>query len=128
MQYVGYGLVLIHFFLLLWSTGGIIELVSTKVLWTPYTNIDFPKWLLPIHFGSVMITSIGFLIGYFTGWSKTPEFMLAAYTMLFTICVIETFGFMTSQTRYLAMVIELVTYIVILALLFKHKYFVNYFA
>lgn len=40
MQYVGYGFVLIHFFLLLWSTGGIIELVSTKVLWTPYTNLD----------------------------------------------------------------------------------------
>ncbi|WP_373493622.1 hypothetical protein [Aquiflexum sp.] len=54
--------------------------------------------------------------------------MLASYTMLFTICVIETFGIMTSQTRYLAMITELVTYIVILALLFKNKYFIDYFA
>lgn len=69
-------------------------MMFSKVPWTPYTNLDFPKWLLPIHWGSVMITSIGFLIGYFTKWSGTPEFMLAAYTMLFTICVIETFGFM----------------------------------
>jgi hypothetical protein len=105
-----------------------IELISTKVPWTSYTNLDFPKWLLPIHWGSVIITSTGFLIGYFTAWNKTPEFMLAAYTMLFTICVIETFGFMTSQTKYYAMGTELVTYTVILTILFKHKYFVDYFA
>ena len=127
MQYFGYLLVLIHIFLLLWSTGGMIELISSKVPWTPYTNLDFPKWLLPIHWGSVIITSVGFLFGYFTGWSKTPEFMLATYTMLFTICVIETFGFMTSQTKYFAMVAELVTYTFILVILFKHKYFVDYF-
>lgn len=128
MQYFGYLLVLIHIFLLLWATGGSIEMIFTKVLWTPYTNLDFPRWLLPIHWGSVIITSIGFLFGYFTGWSKTPEFMLAAYTMLFTICVIETFGFMTSQSKYFAMVAELVTYTVILFLLFRHKYFVEYFS
>lgn len=128
MVYVGYVLVLIHIFLLLWSVGGIIELLSFNVPWTPYTNLDFPKWLLPIHWSSVIIASTGFLFGYFTGWSKTSEFMLAAYTILFTICVIETFGFMTSPTRYFAMVTELVTYTVILAMLFKHKYFVDYFA
>lgn len=127
MQYFGYVLVLIHIFLLLWSTGGAIEMIFTKVPWTPYTNFDFPRWLLPIHWGSVIITSIGFLFGYSTAWSKTPEFMLAAYTMLSTICVIETFGFMTSQTKYVAMTAELVTYTVILLLLFKHKYFVEYF-
>lgn len=128
MQYFGYLLVLIHIFLLLWSTGGSIEMISAKVPWTPYTNPDFPRWLLPIHLGSVMITSIGFLFGYFTGWSKTPEFMLAAYTMLFTICIIETFGFMTSQSKYFAMVAELVTYTFILFSLFKHKYFIEYFS
>lgn len=128
MQYFGFFLVLVHIFLFIWSTGGMIELISTKVPWTSYTNLDFPKWLLPIHWASVIITSTGFLIGYFTAWSKTPEFMLAAYTMLFTICVIETFGFMTSQTKYYAMVTELVTYTVILTILFKHKYFIDYFA
>lgn len=128
MQYFGYLLVLIHIFLFLWATGGMIELISTKFPWTSYTNLDFPKWLLQIHWGSVIITSSGFLLGYFTQWSKTPEFMLATYTMLFTICVIETFGFMTSQTKYLAMFTELVTYTVILTILFKHKYFVDYFS
>ena len=127
-MYFGYLLVIIHIFLLLWSAGGMIELFSEKVPWTPYTNPDFPKWLLPIHWGSVIITSAGFLLGYYLQWSKTPELMLATYTMLFTICVIETFGFMTSSTRYYAMITELVTYTVILTILFKHQYFIDYFA
>ncbi len=128
MQYLGYILVVVHFFLLLWSTGGIVEMTSAKVPWTPYTNLDFPTWLLPIHWGSVIITSIGFLIGYFSKWSRTPEFLLAAYTMLFTICVIETFGFMTSSTKYIAMTTELVTYTVILLMMFKSRYFIAYFS
>ena len=127
MQYFGYLLVLIHVFLFLWSLGGMMELVLTKVPWHPYTNLNFPKWLLPIHWGSVIITSTSFLIGYFTAWSKTPEFLLAAYTMLFTICVIETFGFMTSPTKYFAMVSELIAYTVILSILNQNKYFITYF-
>ena len=128
MRYLGYVLVVIHVFLLVWSTGGFIEMTSVKVPWTPYTNLDFPDWLLPIHWGSVLIASIGFLSGYFSRWHKTPEFMLAAYTMLFTICVIETFGFMTSPTKYLAMISELVTYAAILFILFKSNYFNGYFS
>jgi len=127
MQYVGYLLVVIHLFLIIWSTGGFAEMIFTNVPWTPYTNLDFPKWLLPIHWGSVVIASAGFLIGYFTKWIGTPLFMLAAYTMLFTICVIETFGFMISSTKYIAMISELVIYTAILLMLFKHKYFIEYF-
>ena len=120
-------LVFIHVFLLLWSGGGAIEMIVPNIPWESYTNSDFPQWLLPIHWGSVIITASGFLFGYFTHWSKTPEFMLSAYTMLFTICVIETFGFMTSSSKYVAMVGELITYSVILVLLFRHKYFEKYF-
>ena len=127
MQYLGYTLVIIHLLLLLWAAGGLVEMSSIKVPWTPYTNLDFPTWLLPIHWGSVIIISAGFLAGYFYRWSGTPEFMLAAYTMLFTICVIETFGFMTSATKYLAMATELVIYTVILTLFFKSSYFVEHF-
>lgn len=128
MQYVGYLLVIIHLILFLWATGGFIEMTSINVFWSPFTNSDFPRWLLPIHWGSVLITSVGFLAGYFTKWTYTPEFMLAAFTMLFTICVIETFGFMTSSTKYVAMITELVTYMLILSALFKSSYFIEYFS
>lgn len=128
MQYFGYFLVLIHGLLFLWAAGGMMELLFTKVPWASYTNTDFPQWLLPIHWGSVLIASTGFLLGYLSRWNKTPELMLSAYTMLFTICVIETFGFMTSQTRYVAMTTELIVYSIILVLLFNHPYFISRFA
>lgn len=127
MKYFGYALVVIHGILLAWSAGGILEMTTSNIPWTPYTNLDFPAWLLPIHWGSVIITSIGFLVGYFSRWSGLPSFMLAVYSMLFTICVIETFGFMTSATKYIPMIAELVAYSVILALLFKNNYFKGFF-
>ncbi len=128
MQYFGYLLVLVHLFLLIWSLGGIIEFLSPTVPWTRYTNLDFPNWLLPIHWGLAFITGLGFLIGYFTAWSRTPEFMLAAYAMLLVLCIVETFGYMTSSTKYFALVSEAVAYTVILLILFKHKYFVEFFS
>ncbi len=127
MEYIGYALVLIHLVLLGWSVGGFAEMLFSTVPWTPYTNLDFPKWLLPIHWGSVVMASVGFLLGYLTRWSGTPTLMLAAYTLLFTLCVVETFGFMTNAGKYVAMVSELVAYVVILELLFRSPYFVGYF-
>lgn len=56
MKYFGYFLLAIHAFLLLWSAGGVIEMISFEVPWTRYTNLDFPTWLLPIHWGLVLIT------------------------------------------------------------------------
>jgi len=127
MQYIGYLLVLIHLFLLGWSIGGFSEMVFPKVPWTPFTNLDFPKWWLPIHWSSVFIASTGFLYGYFTKWSKTPQFMMFAYGMLAVVCAIETFGFLTNKTKYIAMASEYVAYIIILLLLFRTSYFTRFF-
>lgn len=127
MHYIGYLLVLIHLFLLSWSGGGFSEMVFSSVPWTPFTNADFPRSWLPVHWGSVFVTSTGFLYGYFTRWNKTPQFMLFAYGMLALVCAIETFGYMTSETKYAAMIAEYVTYTVILILLFKSRYFVSFF-
>jgi hypothetical protein len=43
------------------------------------------------------------------------------------LCIIETIGFMTSRTKYLAMGIEFVMYVVVLSILFKGRYFIEYF-
>lgn len=127
MKYFGYLLVIIHLFLLGWSIGGFSEMLFSSVPWTPFTNQDFPSWWLPAHWGSVLITSIGFLYGYFTSWKKTPQFMLATYLMLAIVCAIETFGFLTNDTKYIFMATEYVAYILILILLFRTKYFIKYF-
>ncbi len=53
--------------------------------------------------------------------------MVFAYGMLATVCAIETFGYMTNPSKYVAMVSEYVTYTIILALLFRHHYFIHFF-
>ncbi len=128
MQYIGYILILVHGFLFLWSTGGFLEMILPKVLWKPYTNPEFPTWVLIIHWSSVLFASVSFLYGYFSQWSKTPQVMAVAYGLMASVCIIETFGYMTSKTKYLAMGSEFLIYTVILLLLFKSKYFIDYLA
>lgn len=127
MQYIGYLLVLIHAALLLWASSGALELLLPNVPWKRFSNPDFPTYILIPHWSVVLYASIGFPYGYFTHWSKTPQFMLIGYSFMMLLCVIETFGYMTSKTKYIAMGTEFVTYVVILYLLFKSRYFIEYF-
>lgn len=127
MQYIGYLLILVHGFLFFWSTGGFLEMIFPKVPWKPFTNPEFPTWVLIIHWSSVLFASVSFLYGYFSQWSKTPQIMTVAYGLMALVCLIETFGYMTNKTKYLAMGTEFLTYTVILLLLFKSKYFIEYF-
>lgn len=53
--------------------------------------------------------------------------MLIAYSLMAAVCVVETFGYMTSDFKYLAMAAEYIAYILILFLLYKSNYFSNYF-
>lgn len=127
MQYIGYALVLVHLFLLLWSAGGFLEMILPKVWWKPYTNPEFPIWVLILHWGSVLFASISFLYGYLAQWSKTPQIMAVAYVLMALVCVIETFGYMTGKMKYVAMGAEFLAYTGILLLLFKSNYFIDYF-
>lgn len=127
MHAIGYVLFIIHCVLLLWSVGGYLEMILSQVPWKPFTNPDFPVWVLIIHWGSVLFASVVFIYGYITHWSKTPQLMVVGYGIMALVCVIETFGYMTSKTKYLAMGAEYVAYAVILLLLFKNSYFVGYF-
>jgi len=127
MRILSVGLLIIHGILLLWSVGGFLEMILPSVPWKPFTNPDFPDWLLLFHWGSVLIASVGFLHGYRTRWNRTPAFMAGAYGLMGLVCVVETFGYMTSSMKYLAMSAELLTYAAILTLLFRSEYFSNHF-
>lgn len=54
--------------------------------------------------------------------------MAIAYGLMALVCVVETFGYMTNQSKYLAMASEYVAYTIILLLLFRSNYFINYFS
>lgn len=128
MKYLGFTLVIVHGFLLLWSTGGFLEMILAEVPWKPFTNSEFPTWVLIIHWSSVMLAAVSFLYGYFKRLSITPRLMAIAYGFMALVCVIETFGYMTSKMKYLAMGTEFLTYGLILFILFKSKFFKDYFS
>lgn len=119
---LGFLLVAIHLFLAVWASGGMLEWVLPQVPWKPFSNPEFPRWLLFFHWATILLASYGFLIGYFTRWLKTPLYMTFAYSLMAIVCVIETFGYMTSPTKYWAMGAEYAAYILILILLYSSKF------
>lgn len=127
MPFFGYVLVALHGTLLLWAVGGFFELLLPSVPWKPFANPEFPTWLLVIHWGSILFASICFLYGYFDQWNRTPHAMALAYGVMALVCAVETFGFMTSGTKYLTMAAEYLAYGAILLVLFKTNYFIDYF-
>lgn len=127
LKLIGIILVLIHTFLWLWSFGGALEWLSINVPWKPYSNPEFPHWLLFFHWGTVLFTATVFLYGYFTRWSSTPHFMAIGYGMMAIVCVVETFWFMTSKTKFLAMGLEYTAYIVILFILYNPAFRTQHF-
>ncbi|WP_257669751.1 hypothetical protein [Parapedobacter tibetensis] len=102
-------------------------MIFDNVPWKPFTNPEFPFWVLVIHWGSVLFASVSFIYGYLAHWNKTPQIMTIAYGLMALVCIIETFGYMTSKTKYIAMGAEFMAYIIILFLLFKSSYFINHF-
>ncbi|MEM9833912.1 MAG: hypothetical protein AAF944_24995 [Bacteroidota bacterium] len=118
---LGYLLIGVHLFC------GFLEMILQKIPWKPFANPEFPNWLLVIHWSSVLFAAIGFLSGYFTRWGKTPQLMTVAYGIMALVCVVETFSYMTSKTKYLAMGVEYVAYLLILILLFNPCFAASHF-
>ena len=127
MQVIGYILLTTHFLLFFWATGGLMEMIFDKVPWKSFTNPQFPFWVLIFHWGSVLFASVTFIYGYLTHWDKTSQMMVLGYGLMALVCAIETFGFMTNKTKYLAMGLEYIAYLIILFLLLKSSYFINHF-
>jgi hypothetical protein len=117
IKYTGYLLLTFHIVLWLWAVGGMMEWLLPDVPWPPYSNPDFPEWLLFFHWLGVIIAATGFIYGYLTRWKNTPKFMIFGYSLMAAVCVTETFGYMTSHTKYLALGLELSAYIILLLIL-----------
>lgn len=111
-------LLLVHTFLFGWAIVGFAEWILPTVPWKPVSNPDFPRWVLFIHWTAILAGGGTFLFGYLTRWPGTPAAMAVAYGMMAAVCAIETFGFMTSPSKYIAMATEYITYAVLTALYF----------
>jgi hypothetical protein len=106
-------LLLVFLAMLAWAVLGSIENVTGLALVVPLQNPDFPAGTQFIHWVLAVSSSATFVFGYALRWQRTPIVMVVLFAMLTTLCFIETFDFMTSDSRYLALALECAAYILI---------------
>jgi hypothetical protein len=116
-----------HLGLGLWGALGLLEYLTGLSLIIPLQNSNFPPGTQLIHWILAATSGIGFLLGYLKKWKYTPTLMVVLYACLTTLCFIETFDFMTKESRYTLFVIEVIQYIVISLYLFKSQRMLNHF-
>lgn len=116
-------LFVLHIFLMGWGLVGFAEWLLPKVPWTPISNPNFPSWVLFLHWMAIFSGGSIFITGYVLRWHYTVTGMVFAYGLMASMCAIETFGYMTSQSKYWAMIAEYITYLAILIFLHLSPFF-----
>ena len=114
---LGAALLGVHGTLALWAAAGLVELVTPAPPWPAVRNPELPDGLLVVHWLAMLGAGSVFLVGYLTRWPATPKVMAAAYAGLATICAVETFGYLTNESRFVNMGVEYAAYAILIALL-----------
>jgi hypothetical protein len=120
-------LVTLHALLLGWAVIGLAEWFLLDLPWPAVSNELLPRWLLLLHWLSVLGASLLFLLGYLLKWKRTPVLMIPAYSLMAIVCTIETIFFLTHPLRYVAMVLEYIAYVAIPFALLRLPSFVRHF-
>jgi len=107
-------------FLAVWGSLGLIEYLF-GVGPIRLQNPVFPDGVQLLHWIGITATGLIYLIGYYRRWQLTPFAMVVAYSVLATLCFVETMDFLTNRGRYVAMVLEYAAYIVISIYLFRSE-------
>ncbi|HAG92186.1 MAG TPA: hypothetical protein DCL41_09950 [Bdellovibrionales bacterium] len=110
-----------HVVLGLWGAFGFIEYFTGLQVIGPLQNPNFPSGTQFIHWVLATASGFGFLVGYLLKWKHTPTLMVVLYACLTTLCFIETFDFMTKESKYTLFVIEVVEYVAISLYLFQSQ-------
>lgn len=115
---LGWLLVLVHVLLAVWAVVGLAEMVFADVPWPRVSNELFPAPVLLAQWLSILVASFFYIAGYLRRSRYTPYAMAAAYAIMAAVCAVETFGYMISDKRFLAMALEYLAYAAILVFLF----------
>jgi len=106
-----------------WGVLGLVEYAVPSV-GLGLQNENFPAGTQFIHFASVLVTGLVFLVGYATRWRHAPQATVLMYAVLATICFIETvdfYAFGPGPTRFIPMTIEYVVYLSLSAYLLRSR-------
>lgn len=114
-------LLVVHGLLAAWAIVGFVEWFWAAPPWPRVSNELFPRDVLFVQWASTLAASAVFLLGYALGWRHTPIAMACAYAAMAAVCAVETFGYMESDSRFVAMGAEYVAYAAILVFLFLFR-------
>lgn len=112
-------LLAVHAVLGLWALVGFAEWFAPSVPWARVSNALFPRDILFMQWALILTAATVFVSGYLLGWAYTPVAMACVYAAMAALCAVETFGYMESETRFVAMAAEYVAYAGILVFLFR---------
>lgn len=113
----------VHALLGLWALLGLAEWASPSVPWPRVSNALFPRDILLMQWTLTLIAAVTFIAGYGLAWVNTPAAMACIYAAMAALCAVETFRYMESETRFIAMGAEYVAYAGILLFLFRSGVF-----
>jgi hypothetical protein len=116
-------LLVVHLILGAWALIGFAEWFSTTVPWPPVSNPLLPRDILFMQWTLVLVAALVFLGGYALGWAHTPAAMACVYGAMGALCAVETFRYLESDLRFVAMALEYSAYAGILLFLFRSSLF-----
>lgn len=116
-------LLVVHGILALWALIGFAEWFFPNTPWSRVSNDLFPQDVLFMQWALTLLAAVVFIVGYLVGWSHTPTAMACVYSAMAALCAVETFGYMESDTRFVAMALEYLAYAGILLFLFRSDLF-----
>lgn len=118
-----YVLLAVHGFLGIWATVGFIEWFWVTPPWPRISNTIFPRDILFIQWTLTLAAACIFIVGYMVRWPAMPVAMACVYAAMAALCAVETFGYMKSDPRFIAMTAEYLAYTGILVFLFRTRVF-----
>ncbi len=116
-------LLVVHGFLAVWALVGFVEWFWADPPWSRVSNPLFPRNILFLQWFLTLIAAAVFIVGYIIRWQYTPIVMACIYIAMASLCAVETFEYMKSDSRFIAMGIEYLAYAGILFFLFRARIF-----
>lgn len=116
-------LLAIHALLAAWALLGLIEFFWPAPPWDRISNPLFPRPILLLQWLLTLTAAVVFIGGHVRRCSGTAISMMVVYGAMASLCALQTFVYMTSDTRFIAMAMEYLAYAGILCFLFRTQSF-----
>lgn len=112
-------LLVVHAILAMIGIIGLIELLIAEPAWPRISNPLFPRWILLIEWPLLLGAGGAYIFCYVRRVRSIGQVMAIAYTAMATLCAVQTFAFLTHESRFREMILEYTTYALILLFLFR---------